>query len=196
LLFILAPLMGNAQTPPDNLQVFLQLFDRVAYRVAGEIARDGAAAIRLQPPASERPEERFFHSRLVTALSDTLALPIFAEPADSLPHLAVTYRLSQCEVIYRPLSGRRNQWQRTAGVLIEIGGHEAMTRKVLFQKIWAESAADTVAEKNLAGLEEANLPFTAGKRERPPRRWRWLEPALITSATGVIVYLFYALRSR
>ncbi len=196
LVFTLAPLLGNAQTPPDNLRVLLQLFDRVAHRVAEEIARDGGAAIWVQPPANERPEERFFFSRLVTILGDTLPAPIFTEPADSLQGLALHYRLSRCELVYRPVSGRRKPWQRTASVLIEIGGRAAKTRQVRFQKIWMESAVDTVAEKSVASLEEASLPFTVGKWESPAHKFRWLEPALITSATGVVVYLFFALRSR
>jgi hypothetical protein len=196
LLLTLAPLVGNAQTPADNLRVFLQLFDRVAYQVAEQFARDGGAGIWVQPPANERPEERFFFSRLVTILGDTLPAPIFAEPQDSLQSLALRYRLSRCEIVYHPVSGRGSRWQRTASVLIEIGGSAAKTRQVRFQKIWAESAVDTVAEKSLANLEEASLPFTVGKWERPARQLRWLEPALITSATGVVVYLFFALRSR
>jgi hypothetical protein len=196
LLLTLAPLVSNAQTPPNNLRVFLQLFDRVANRVAGEIARDGGAAIWVQPPANERPEERFFFSRLITTLGDTLSAPIFTEPADSLQSLALRYRLSHCEVVYRSISGRGSRWQRTASVLIEIGGREAKTRQIRFQNIWAESAVDTVAEKSMASLAEASLPFTVGKWERPGRKFRWLEPALITSATGVVIYLFFALRSR
>jgi hypothetical protein len=196
LLFTFAPLLGNAQTPPDNLHVLLQLFDRVAYRVAEQIARDGSTAIWVQPPANERPEERFFFSRLVTILNDTLPAPIFTEPADSLQNFVLRYGLSRCELVYRPVSGRRSQWQRVASILIEIGGREAVSRQVRLQKIWAESAVDTVAEKSLASLEDAALPFTVGKWQRPPRGFRWLEPVLITSATGVVVYLFYALRSR
>lgn len=196
MLLTLAPLLGNAQTPPDNLRVFLQLFDRVAHRVAGQIAHDGGPGIWVQPPANERPEERFFFSRLVTLLRDTFSAPIFTEPEDSLQSLALHYRLSRCELVYRPVSGRHSPWQRTASVLIEIGGREAKTRQVRFQEIWAESAVDTVAEKSVASLEEASLPFTVGKWERPGRKFRWLEPALITSATGVVVYLFFVLRSR
>ncbi len=180
--------------------MLLQLFNRVAYRVAGQISRDGGVGIWVRPPANERPEERFFFSRLVTVLSDTLSSPIFTEPVDSLQTLALTYRLSHCELVYRPVSGRHSpggsQWQRTASVLVEIGARDAMSRQVRFQKIWEESAVDTVAEKSLARLEDADLPFTVGKWERPASGFRWLEPALITSATGVIVYLFYALRSR
>jgi hypothetical protein len=196
LLLTLAPLVSNAQTPPDNLRMFLQLFDRVAHRVAEQIARDGGAAVWVQPPAIERAEEQFFFSRLVTILGDTLSVPIFTEPVDSLLGLALRYRLSRGEMVYRPMTGRGSRWQRTASVLIEIGGRESKTRQIRFQHIWAESAVDTVAEKSLASLEEASLPFTVGKWERPGRKFRWLEPALVTSATGVVVYLFFALRSR
>jgi hypothetical protein len=196
LLFTLAPLPGNTQTPPDNLRMFLQLFDRVAHRVAEQIAGDGGAAIWVQPPASEQPEERFFFNRLVTILGDTLSVPIFTEPVDSLQSLALRYRLFRCEMVYRPVSGRGSRSQRTASVLIELGGREAKTRQVRFQRIWTESAVDTVAEKSMASLEEASLPFTVGRWEGSVRKVRWLEPALITSATGVVVYLFFALRSR
>ena len=188
--------------------MFLQLFDSIAYRVAGQMT-DNGVAIWVQAPASERPEEKFFFSRLVTILRDTLAAPIFTAPlqkaalewpADSLQALALSYRLHRCAIIYQPLSSgrwfRSTPWKRTAGVLLEVGAHEANTRQVRFQKIWQESVSDTVAEKSLSRLENANLPFTIGRREKRKDGFNWLEAALITTATGVVVYLFYSLRSR
>jgi len=178
----------------------LQLFDRAAYRVTATMIGDGVAAISVQQPAGSKPEERFFFSRLVTILNDTHDAPIFAEPIDTLKMTALTWQLSRCEIVYRPLSRRRfwqrARWQRTANVMIEISARETSTRQVQFQKIFTESAADTVAEKFLSRLEDQNLSFTVGRRERDDKESRWLEPVLITSATGIVVYLFYSLRSR
>lgn len=200
LLLTLAPLTVTAQPPADNLQRLSQLFDRLAWRVAEISALDSVAAVSLKSPASPKPEERFFYSRLLTVLTDSLRLAVFAEPLDSLQTPALTYQLSRCEIVYQPLPRRRfwrqRRWRRTASVVAEVGAKNPRTQQVLFQKIFAESAADTLAEKFLSGGENQNFVFTMGRREERQESPRWLEPVLITSATGVVVYLFYSLRSR
>jgi hypothetical protein len=192
---LLVPLVAMAQMPVDNLQAFLQLFDRVAYRVADQIRRDDASAIVVKMPSNPRPEERFFYSRLVTILSDTLSLPILIEPLDSLTTMALTYQLHRCEIVYRPWPGQRVA-QRLANVFVEISAYNPATRQIHFQQLWQETATDTLEQKDFSRLENPNLPFTLGRREKAEHEFRWLEAALITSATGIIIYLFYSLRSR
>jgi hypothetical protein len=200
LLLMFMPVVVAAQTPANNLQFTLQLFDRIALRAANEISGDGGTAIWVKPPASAKPEERFLFSRLVTILNDSLHLPVFTDPADTLRTQALTYRLPRCEIIYQALPRRRfwqrARWRRLAKVMIEIGSRETATGQVYFQKIFEESRTDTLAEKTLPGLEDQNFPFTIGRKENRESGSRWLEPVLITSATGVVVYLFYSLRSR
>jgi len=200
LIIALLPVAVVAQTPANNLQTILQLFDRVAMRVGEEISRQDHPAVRIQSAPDAKPEERFFSSRLVTVLKDSLRLAIFAEPVDSLRTTALTYQLARCEIVYRKLPRRRfwrsARWQRTANIFVEIVAQNAATRQINVQKFFKESATDTLAGKVLPRLEEASLPFTIGRKEEPPEGFRWLEPVLIASATGVVVYLFYALRSR
>jgi len=200
LLLAALPRVAMAQTPENNLQMLLPLFDRVAGRVGEELSRSEQTAVWLQPSPNAKPEERFFASRLVTVLKDSLRFAVFAEPAAALKMAALTTQLARCEVVYRKLPRRRfwlkARWQRTANVVLEAEAQNPTTRQIDFQKIFAESRADTVAEKFLSRLEEASLPFTLGRREESENGPRWLEPVLITSATGAVVYLFYALRSR
>jgi len=200
LIIALIPVAAAAQTPANNLQTILRLFDRVAIRVGEEILRQDQPAVWIQSAPDAKPEERFFSSRLVTVLKDSLRLAIFAEPVDSLRTTALTYQLARCEIVYRKLPRRRfwqgARWQRTANIVVEAGAQNAATRQIDFQKIFAESVADTLPGKFLSPLEEARLPFTIGRREEPPEGFRWLEPVLIASATGAVIYLFYALRSR
>jgi hypothetical protein len=200
LLLALVPAVAAAQTPADNLHQLLQLFDRVAYRIVEQLPRDSATAIFVRPPANGRLEERFFFSRLVTILSDTLPVPVLVEPVDSLTTLALTYQLHRCEIVYRPSPHqrflRRTSWQRDANIFVEVSAYNLATRQVRFQKIWEETATDSLDKKYLPGLEASNLPFTLGRWESARDGFHWLEAALITSATGIIVYLFYSLRSR
>jgi hypothetical protein len=195
--FILFGAAFASSSAPDNLQRFLQLFDKIAYCVAEQIAHDGAPDLGKR--RQRAPEEKFFSA----VWSRFCAIPgraDFTEPVDSLQAMALSYRLHHCAMVYQPLPGGRwfgsTPWQRTAGVFIEVGAREAKTRQVRFQNVWQESVSDTVAEKSLSRLENANLPFTIGRREKRQDGFNWLEAALITTATGVVVYLFYSLRSR
>lgn len=194
------PLAASAQPPESNLQMLLPLFDRVAGHLGKELLRPEQAGVVLPQAANAKPEERFFTSRLVTVLKDSLRFAVFAEPAATLQMAALTTQLARCEIVYRKLPRRRfwqkARWQRTAHAVIAAEAQNPATRQIEFQKIFAESRADTVAEKFLSSLEDASLPFTRGRREESESGTRWLEPLLITSATGAVVYLFYALRSR
>jgi len=189
-----------AQITTNNLQTLLQLFDRVAIRVVNEMPRDRVTAIRVNSPASIKPEERFLFSRLVTVLNDSLRLPIFKAPVDSLQTATLTYQLHRCEIVYRPLPRKyfwqNARWQRAVQVMVELGIHDTSTRQIVFQKIFEESAVDTLSKKNLPALEDQNLAFTIGKKQQDDGEFHWLEPVLIASATGAVIYLFYSLRSR
>ncbi|MDZ7360713.1 MAG: hypothetical protein ONB46_08300 [candidate division KSB1 bacterium] len=200
LMLVLAPGVMFAQIPRTNLEMILQLFDRAATHAAAEISRNGESAVWIKSPADAKPEERFLASRLVTVFTDSLRWPVFTEPVDTLNAKILTYRLAHCEIAYRPLPRRRfwqkARWQRTANVLVELGAQNASTRQIGFQKIFSESASDTLATKTLLHLEDQNLLFTIGRRENREESSGWLEPILITSATGVVIYLFYSLRSR
>ena len=194
-------LPAAAQPPADNLHQLLHLFDRVAYRVAAQLPHDRGVAIFVKPPANGRPEERFFFNRLVSTLTDSLSLPMVAEPVDSAATLAVTFNIEKCEIVYRPAPKRgflrRTLWQRHAGVFVEVSAYDLATRKVRFQKILEENSTDTLSKKTLPALEDQNLPFTVGRWEEGTGEGvQWLEVALITAASGIIVYLFYSLRSR
>lgn len=189
-----------AQTPSTNLQMLLPLFDRVAGRVGEELSRPEPTAVWLQQSTNAKPEERFFSSRLITVLKDSLRFAVFAEPVATLKMAALTAQLTRCEIVYRKLPRRRfwqkARWQRAAHVVVEAEAQNPATRQIDFQKIFAESRADTVAGKFLSRLQDASLPFTGGRKEESENGPHWLEPVLITSATGAVVYLFYALRSR
>lgn len=200
MLFILVPLFAAAQTPIDNLQRCLRLFDRIASHAGEQIARDGETVAFVRPPSHDQPEWRFFFSRLVTVLNDSLAIPVFVEPNDSSAILELTYQLHRCELVYRPLPRkfflRHGKLERVASVLVELGARDLRSGQIRFQKIWQETATDTLEQRFLSRLEDPKLPFTVGRWEKEGGGFSWLEPALITAVTGTIIYLFYSLRSR
>ena len=55
--------------------------------------------------------------------------------------------------------------------------------------------SDIIARTDIAGLQDPSYPET--QAEPPPAGWirRYLEPAVLTTATAIAVYLFFTLRS-
>lgn len=200
LLLALAPDFVAAQAPASNLQIIQPLLDRIAGHIGNELLRREPLAVWLQPLSNPKPEERFLFSRCVTVFQDSLHWAVFAELVTDRRITAVTPQLTRCEIVYRQLPRRRfwlkARWQRTAYVVVEVNALNPATRQFDFQKIFSESHTDTVAGKFLSRLDDAALPFTVGRREERAEETGWLEPVLIASATGAMIYMFYSLRSR
>jgi len=58
---------------------------------------------------------------------------------------------------------------------------------------------DQIPMDRVKWMEDPSLPFTQGTwLSKKPGSWyrRWLEPTLLFSVSGVIVYLFFSIRSR
>ncbi|MFQ5825038.1 MAG: hypothetical protein ACE5JB_13370, partial [bacterium] len=58
------------------------------------------------------------------------------------------------------------------------------------------SRLDWISSKKIRQLETRNLPFTQGVFLNGKGKSKFLEPIVITGVTGIIIFLFYSLRSR
>lgn len=66
---------------------------------------------------------------------------------------------------------------------------------LLSREVWGKKS-DIILEENIASYENPELAFTIGQKVKSTSRVRWLQPVLISGVAGVVVYLFYSLRSR
>ncbi|NIR72255.1 hypothetical protein GWN42_16280 [candidate division KSB1 bacterium] len=85
---------------------------------------------------------------------------------------------------------------RTAGVHFYLRIVQNPDRKILWSGTIEASKADALPAELLRRSENPNVPFTQGKLTSETGKGKLFQTVLISGATGVIVYLFYALRSR
>jgi hypothetical protein len=194
---------ARAQTNASNLESLQMLLAKIAAAADSMIDKTGAMAVHLEPRAvAAQSPERLLYTSLVQAVAHD-ARRLFA-PGDSSGEqkregLFVKSKIVTCEIIYRKL--RRPGWfrprpiERTIKVAVDFDLHDAQTRRIYFQGVLAATQSDTL-KGNVNQLEDPALPFTLGAWQKNENRAAWLEPALLTAATGAIVYAFYSLRSQ
>lgn len=67
---------------------------------------------------------------------------------------------------------------------------------VLWSGVLAREFRDQVPPNQIAGIESSAIPFTQARFPDRSIYTRFVEPVLILSTTGTIIYLFYAFRSQ
>ncbi len=68
--------------------------------------------------------------------------------------------------------------------------------KILWSDHLKGKKSGTVPSNQIAVIESDNFSFTKGKMIKHTNKKKFFQPIIVTSVTGVIVFLFYALRSR
>lgn len=68
--------------------------------------------------------------------------------------------------------------------------------KVLWSGMSEKTGSEWIQEDDVPNVENHNIPFTRGKYASRSKSIGLFQPLLVSTAAGVIVYLFYALRSR
>jgi len=202
LLLVYSPEAG-AQTETSNWDALQALFAQIAVRLDSIIAATGAQNLVLEHRAVEvQSPERLLYTSLVQAFAHN-SRNLFA-PSDSSEEkksegFAVHCKIDALEISYRKLPKpgwfRRAPAQRTVKVAVDFDLRETQTRRIYFQGVLTAICSDTL-KSNVSQLENSALPFTRGAWQKNENRAAWLEPALLTAATGAIVYAFYSLRSQ
>ncbi len=207
LLFILLRVLAFAQptcaqTSASNLETLQRLLVKISARADSIIDRAGAQMLTLEHRSLETqsPERMLYTSLVETFAQKSRRVYTHSDTnRQKIAGVAVQFKIVACEVHYRKL--RRPGWfrrapvQRTTKVAVDFDVRNVQSSQSHFQGVLEEGRADTL-KVSTEKLEAPALPFTAGVWQSDENGRSWLEPALLTVATGAIVYAFYSLRSQ
>ena len=172
--------------PVTNLEAYQQLAVRCLHDVP-----DTLQAFRLAAP----PRMPYLRSALVdywTHEGHTLFLADSTAQTTS-PMPLIRYAIEEASVTYARAGRRRFQRTVTLGLRYTLTTADG---QVLLDDRCRDTFTDTIRRARRLDIESAAYPET--QAEPPQAGWirRYLEPALIATATAVTVYLFFNLRSR
>lgn len=194
---------ADAQTPASNVEILQTLFGQIAARVDSMVAATGERNLVLAPRAVEaQSPERMLYTSLTQTLAQGARKLFTASDSSDDPQgakLVVQNKIVVWEIAYRKM--RRPGWfrrapiERTIKVAVDFDLRETHSRRIYFQGVLAVAHRDTLSNMSNQ-IENQTLPFTLGTWRNTEKRAAWLEPTLLTAATGAIVYAFYSLRSQ
>lgn len=131
------------------------------------------------------------NSQLYRCLKEAGVRHIFAEK-QSDQTIRVSYKSIAQTITYQQIS--KKQLKRNIDIQILLQITDA-SNNMAAHEVVKKNYEDIVAKNRVHALENRNFPFTIGTQKRS-----WLfaiyEPAIVTSITGMIIYLFYSYRSQ
>jgi len=195
LLFLILPIGALAQTE-TNLEQFESLADSLLEGRLGQLAPSFGFAM----VCSLTPEHRlnwFFQKEIAAAFSASRPVYLACDIRDTTAEQAgvrVGYRPLKLSVKYADLSDEIVE--RTFELAVFLQLLAVPENHMIWQGEVAGSKSDRVARKLLDKLENKEISFTVGRQGRRKGASRFFAPLIVSSTAGIIVYLFYSLRSR
>ncbi|MBN1350085.1 hypothetical protein JXJ21_11790 [candidate division KSB1 bacterium] len=118
---------------------------------------------------------------------------------DSEMTCALFYKIIELDLSYQPISKwsfrSEKKLHRTANASFQVRLTNCRNGKILWSGIVENQARDELPVKNAQQFRTTALPITVPEIPSQSVLKKFLEPALVLMATGVIIYSFYALRS-
>ncbi|MFQ5602016.1 MAG: hypothetical protein ACE5HS_01960 [bacterium] len=199
--FTLMPVFFGAEI--NNYQLLARLADSLLEEVAQNQLGDTTNVVAIRSLNSNDSLNWFIEDRLAGVLQKNNVHKIILQQDADLPDSAkiifefmlLSIQINYAESDEQGLT-KEDDLYRTGKLILFVRMLRAETGEIMWSGNREKAISDWISAKSVPTLENPNLPFTKGKFTRSERENSLIKPLLITGVTGLIVYLFYALRSR
>jgi len=189
----------SQEIPPNN-EVFLRGALRSLIEETFSDYPKNTSDFVILKAEEDRAENWLLEDELLTYLM-SLKFQVGLSTADSNRHLPesnlIFYRIIDLKLDY-PKTHRTGIWgrrsvTRRAGMVLSFRKEDRTTGKVLWSRRGQSEKTDMVQRSLIPSLSNPSYPFLCPSLSREPLS-RYVEPALVTTIVGGLVYLFFANR--
>ncbi len=193
----------------NNLEFLTILADSLLEQVTEEVFEKLQNKISIKSLEVNTEVDWFIENQLVKALQnrgfDTIYLKHKEEDINSSGNVEISHSLFEFKVLNLSIDYSENtdNGLSKSGYAVRKGNIRFLLRVVqqpsgefLWNGILAESKHDWILTDQIKAVENQNVAFTKGDFKINSGKIKILEPVLISGVTGIIVFLFYSLRSR
>lgn len=184
--------------PRSNLDMLAEACDDlVQQQVLDSLTLSSAVQIT---PLDDNPSNWFVEDCLTRKLHQAGATVYLkadsdkATRADTSANLKLEFKTVAIGVAYHEQEDQRLQRRVVLELFVRVT--DSQSGRLLFSASPRKHVVDYIDADDVARIEDSELAFARGtviREERPPKL---LRPVVVSAAAGLIVYLFYALRSR
>jgi hypothetical protein len=189
----------SQELPPNN-EVFLRGALRSLIEETFSDYPKNTSDFVILKAEEDRPENWLLEDELLTYLL-SLNLQVGLSTADSNRYLPESkllfYRIIDLKLDY-PQTQRKGIWgrrsvTRRAWMVLSFREEDRITGKVLWSRRGQSEKTDMVQRSLIPSLSNPSYPFLCPSVSRDPLS-RYVEPVLLTTIVGGLVYLFFANR--
>ncbi len=187
------------ESPPTNEEFLRGTLRALLEKTFAEFPKNTSDLITLKAE-EDRPENWLVEDELVNFLL-SLNCQVSLSPVDSNRNLAESkwlyYRIIDLKLDY-PKTTRKGFWgeksvTRKAWLNLSFREEDKTTGKVLWSQRGQTEKSDAVKNNLIKSLNNSSYPFLCPSPSRDPLS-RFVEPAVVTTVVGGLVYLFFANR--
>ncbi|NQT24280.1 hypothetical protein HQ585_02885 [candidate division KSB1 bacterium] len=181
-----------------NLEFLGQMVEDMIARDTTILALASEPVIVLENPAKDQGITQFLSTHISNALIQR-GYTVFMEGNSSQSGMILSWLPERVSILYN--NPRRTyffgaiQYTRQAQIQLEIQLLAADTKRVEWSGMLESQKSDTISVPDLPIIEQDGLILGHPVRPNPAGLRKWFEPAVMVGLTGLIVYLFYSIRS-
>ncbi|MFQ5865028.1 MAG: hypothetical protein ACE5IW_07355 [bacterium] len=192
-----------------NLQFLTELTDSLLEDVSKRIIKDSSKSILIKSLQPNAEVDWFIDNRIVEGLKRNNISKIYLYQDNKGTIAKEQDRRTAAVIEYKVLNLGIEYVERKGGGLFGTDlakrkGKVALSLRIInhptAEILWSEDVEgirfDWVEAKSITSLENENVSFTQGTFEIRSGKSKIFEPVLITGVTGIIIFLFFSLRSR
>lgn len=189
--------------PLSNLAFLSSLSDSVVGGIFSSVlAEPEPVHIRS---IEEHPADWFLQNTIVETLKKADFSDIYVNQSSNDHHSENPFFLCEFKLlhlgirylhVYQDGKLRQQQLRRVGEIDTFFQISEQPAGRIVWNGKIRGARSDTVSVDEVEALENRNILFTIGEKPEKTGGTNFLEPAVITGVTGIIIFLFYSIRSR
>ena len=183
----------------DNLQVLSNLTGHLIQQQLIPWIPEGEKNIVIKNLGAKNKSGWLLESQLTDSLKAKKNIFLYndelkgKEPGN---YLLIEFKSLNLKVRYHSVKELPEKFSRKISVAFFARVIQMPEGRVLWNDQINGDATDEIKRKDVVSVENRNIPFTSGQIIEQPQKKSIIQPVLVAGVSGVVIYLFYSLRSR
>lgn len=181
-------------SPNSHREIIFTVTDSLVRAIAADYALVPAAVITLT--MNDQPQNNYLRQQFIHSfIAQKLTITFVQNSADTILECNVRELSLQFGDVFSESFFGERKTERRITVSIDVTMRSTFTGKIFYSKNISKLNIDTVMYSMVNQLHDNSIPFTQYKEPQLSFFDSILEPAIITIASGIVVYLFFTIRS-
>jgi len=196
LLWLAFPLLliGQTNPPGTNVEIFQRLAGEIVQEVAEDAGVDSSHRVIFKSRSENKSGDWLIENAFIRYfLSQNIPVQMADQESEENSFL-FEFFLTELTVKYKKISSK--SLSRHFVVKADARVSRGKAKSIVINKNYSRAFQDTISYNTVERVESAHYPFTHAELPRGLNLKKWISPAVILVSTGVVIYSFFALRSK